>query len=66
MTNFRALIAASTAGSIGAKYNERRTYVITASDIEAAKAEAIARAHQEGLEHVLVIRIAEEASSRPA
>lgn len=55
---FNVTINASKTGSIGSKYCERRQYIITAPAPEHVNMLAIERARAEGLEHILIVRIA--------
>lgn len=50
-------IRASKAGSIGAKYNEVRTYNVTDSTEEEMCEQARRMAYADGLEHVLITHI---------
>jgi hypothetical protein len=50
-------IKASQQGSIGTKYNETRQYEVQTNDFDLAINEAIRRAYNEGLEHVLVTEV---------
>lgn len=59
LLSLKCLVQASKQGSIGSKYCEKRTYEIITENREKLVEIAIARAHHEGLEHVLVTHIKE-------
>lgn len=47
-------LSASEEGSIGQKYNERRTLIVLAVDVEEARNKAYSAAYAMGLEHVRI------------
>lgn len=59
--NWHARITARRAGALGILSGEARAYVFSADSRDAAQDEAIRRAHAEGLEHVMVRHLSEDA-----
>ena len=59
MLKFRVTIQGSKAGSIGAKYVDRHIFTVEVPEHaklpDAINEAAIKRAHEDGLEHVLVV-----------